>query len=230
MRTDRGPSVMDEKKSDIRQQNALRRVTGNPGVEEALTALGSSELRISRRTREFMALILLVGILVVAGAFWSGRTGIGLTPTLPVASPDVRAGDSNIESTPAVRYATRGEWIEASGLWSRFGILAAAYDGEKIVMSSAESAFGSLGCRISPYGQPMSGACYEVGKASVSKLPAERSCLWEVVILEISPTSIRGKRQLRREESDPGCAVDYRSAPSPFTLERPHGQPTLAIK
>ena len=221
---------MTEEKNQIPQEDSRKGVSGDPSVDKLFVALTSSELRISRRTRELMALILLIGILVVAGVVWSGRTEIGLTTTRPATSPDVRTGDGNIESTPEVKYATRGEWIETSGLWSRFGVLGGAYDGEQIVMSSAESAFGSLGCRISPRARPMSGACYEVGKASISKLPAERSCLWQVVVLEISPTSIRGKRLLKTEESDPGCAVDYKSVPSPFVLERPHGQPALAIK
>jgi hypothetical protein len=230
MQRDRGTSVMDEDKDELIQLDSRKRVAGDPTVEKLLVALTSSELRISRRTREFMALILLIGILVVAGVFWTGRTENGLTTSVPAIAADVRAGDGNIESTPEVKYATRGEWIEPSGSWSRFGVLGGAYDGEQIVMSSAESAFGSLGCRLSPRGRPMSGTCYEVAKASISKLPAERSCLWQVVVLEISPTSIRGKRLLKTEESDPGCAVDYKAMPSPFTLERPRGQQTLAIK
>jgi len=220
---------MDENKDEILQGDLRKGVEGNPSIKEVLAALTSSQVRISRRTREFMALILLIGIFIVACGFWSGRSEIGLTTTLPATSPDVRAGDGNFESTPEVRYATTGEWTETSGLWSRFGVLGGAYDGEKIVMSSAESAFGSLGCRISPRGRPMGGTCYEVAKASISKLPAERSCLWQVVVLEISSTSIRGKRLLKTEESDPGCAVDYKAMPSPFTLERPHGQPDHPI-
>lgn len=226
MRTDSGTSVMDQHKP---QQDSPGRVESNPSIEEVLVALGSSERRISRRTREFMALILLVGILVVVSVIWGGRSEMGLTTTLPGMSPDAQAGDGNLESMPEVKYATRGEWTETSGLWARFGVLGGAYDGEQIVMSSAESAFGSLGCRISPRGRPMSGTCYEVAKASISKLPAGRSCLWQVVVLEISPTRIHGKRLLKTAESDPGCAVDYRSVPSPFTLERPHGQPDHAI-
>jgi hypothetical protein len=221
---------MTEEKNQIPQEDSRQGVDIDANSAEAFPTRTPSQLRVSRRTREFMALILLIGILVVAGVVWSGRTEIGLTTTRPATSPDVRTGDGNIESTPEVKYATRGEWIETSGLWSRFGVLGGAYDGELIVMSSAESAFGSLGCRISPRGRPMSGACYEVAKASISKLPTERSCLWQVVVLEISPTSIRGKRLLKTEESDPGCAVDYKSLPSPFMLERPHGQPALAIK
>jgi hypothetical protein len=220
---------MDEDKDEILQADWRKGVEDNPGIKEALAVLTSSQVRISRRTREFMALTLLIGIFIVACGFWSGRTGIGSTTTFPAASPDFRAGEGNIESTPEVRYATTGEWIETSGLWSRFGVLGGAYDGDKIVMSSAESAFGSLGCRLSPHGRPMGGTCYEVAKASISKLPAERSCLWQVVILEISPTSLRGKRLLKTAESDPGCGVDYKSVPSPFMLERPHGQPDRPV-
>jgi hypothetical protein len=226
MQKERGTSAMGEDKDEILQGDWRKGVEGNPCIKEVLATLTSSQVRISRRTREFMALILLIGIFIVACGFWSGRTGIGLTTTLPAISPDVRAGEGNIESTPEVTYATTGEWVETSGLWSRFGVLGGAYDGDKIVMSSAESAFGSLGCRLSPRARPMGGTCYEVAKASISKLPTERSCLWQVVILEISPASIRGKRQLKTEESDSGCAVDDKSI---FMLERPHGQPDHRI-
>ena len=220
---------MDEDKDEIVKGDWRKGVAGDPSTMEVMEALISSEVRISRRTREFMALILLIGILVVAGVVWSGRTENALTTAVPAVSRDLQAGDGSVESTPDVRYVTRGEWIDPSELWARFGVLGAAYDGETIVMSTAESRFGSLGCRVSPRGRPMNGTCYEVGKTSTSKLLGERDCVWQVAFVNISPTRIRGKRVLKTEESDPGCAQDYKSLPSPFTLERPHGQPDRPV-
>lgn len=214
---------MGEDMNQLPQEGGSKGVEIDPNGEEALQAPTPYQLRVSRRTRETMALVLVVGILVITYGLWGGRTETGPTTSYPATSPDIQAGDGDMESAPEVRYATRGEWIETSGLWSKFGVLGAAFDGEKIVMSSAQSPRGSLGCRIVPRGKPMTGACYETGRASSSKLPAGRTCSWQIVVLEISQTTIRGAQALKTGESDAECAKDYESRPSPFRFERPHG-------
>jgi hypothetical protein len=93
-------------------------------------------------------------------------------------------------------------------LWAEFGVLGAAFDREKIVMNSAQSSRGSLGCWIVPSDKPMTGTCHETGRASSSKLPAGRSCSWQIVVLELSQTRIRGAQALKTGESDTECAKD----------------------
>jgi hypothetical protein len=221
---------MSEDKNQLPQEDPRQGVEIDPNNDEAYPAQTPYQLRVSRRVHELMALILLIGILVIAFVFWRGRTKNPLTVSHRPSSLGVQAGDGDPESTPEVRYATRGEWIETSGPWSKFGVVGAAFDGEKIVMSSAESPRGSLGCWVSPRGRPLSGACFEIGAPSTSKLPAGRTCTWQIVVLEISPTTMRGVRMLKRGESDPDCAEDYKLVPSAFMLERPHGRPDRPSK
>jgi len=205
--------------------NFIVRHSLSPNVNEAVPTRAPHQLRVSRRTRKRIELILVIGILVVGFGLLIGGIKKMLETSHPTTSPDFRSGHGNLESTPEVRYATRGEWFEASGSWAKFGVLGAAFDGEKIVMSSAESAHGSLGCQIFPGERLMGGTCYEFGWTSSSKLPARRNCLWQIAVLEISQTTIRGARAFKTGESDPRCAEDYELRPSPFILQRPTGQP-----
>lgn len=163
--------------------------------------------------------MLFVCLLVIVG--WKTWTGLSDVPTVP-ASQTV---DGDLESMPEVQFATRGGWLAASGVWSRFGVLGAAFDGERIVMNSAESAQGSLSCWISPRGRPMLGACYETGDSALSSLPAGRSCTWHIVVYAISKDTVQGARALKPGESDPGCVAEYGSLPSTFMWQRPRGQP-----
>ena len=166
----------------------------------------------------------MIGILAIAFGLCRGQVKDLLTTSHPSSSPDLQAGGGNLEATPEVKHATTGQWIEASGLWSKFGVLGGAFDGLEIVMSSRESARGSLSCWISPRERPMDGACIETTGTSDSKVPAGRSCAWKIVVIEISPTVLRGARVLDAGQSDPGCLKDYDSRPSPFALERPTGR------
>jgi len=214
---------MEEENGELLPVGTHTEPERDPIAHEASPPRDRHRLRVSRRTRKHIDLLLIIGILVIAFGLWSGRGKNGLTTPPPATSPDSQAGDADLESTPEVRFATKGEWIETSGLWSKFGVLGAAFDGEKIVVSSAESAHGSLGCWISLRGRPLSGACSETGPVAGSKLSVGRTCSWQIVILDISQTAIRGARVLKAGESDPGCAADYESRPSSFRWERPWG-------
>jgi hypothetical protein len=214
---------MEEENGQPLQVGTNAEFENDPVVNKVPPAGDRHRLRVSRRTRKHIDLLLIIGIFVIAFGLWSGRGKNGLTTPHPATSPDSQAGDADLESTPEVRYATKGEWIETSGLWSKFGVLGAAFDGEKIVVSSAESAHGSLGCWISLRGRPLSGACSETGPIAGSKLSVGRTCSWQIVILDISQTAIRGARVLKTGESDPGCGADYESRPSSFRWERPWG-------
>jgi hypothetical protein len=101
--------------------------------------------------------------------------------------------------------------------------MGAVFDGERIVINSAESDHGSLGCWVSPGAPPLRGKCHESSSPADSKLGAGRVCSWQLVIQEISQTRIRGARVIKEDGSDPGCKEDYGSLPSSFTLERPGG-------
>lgn len=205
-----------------RPREGARQDGENDRVEKAaLPPWVPPQMRVFLRTGDLLTLILLLGILIIAYGYWRGTKENGLETPVPTVSSDVESGDGDMESTPEVKYVTKGEWIETSGLWSKFGVLGGAFDGTRLVMSSAESARGSLGCWISPRGRLMNGACYETGRTSGSKPPVGRTCSWQIVVLEISATTIRGAQALRTGESDPECAVDYQSRPSPFTFERP---------
>jgi hypothetical protein len=219
----RGTSAMREDKSQGLQEGDRTEGKIDSNVVEAAPKADSRGLKVPRRTRKHIDLLLIIGILVIAFGLWSGRGKNGMTTSQPATSPGSQAGDADLESTPEVGYATKGEWIETSGLWSKFGVLGAAFDGEKIVVSSAESAHGSLGCWISLRGRPLSGACSETGPIAGSKLSVGRTCSWQIVILDISQTAIRGARVLKTGDSDPGCAADYESRPSSFRWERPWG-------
>jgi len=216
--------TMAKDEDQLPQEGGHLEVEGGPLGEEVIPAPTPYQLRVSRRTREYMVLILLVGILAIACGLWMGRAENGVVTSRPAASPGVQAGEGDLESTPEVKYATTGEWVETSGLWSGFGVLGAAFDGERIVLSSGESRRGSLGCWISPRERPMTGTCYETGRDASSKSPAGRTCSWQIVVLEISPGTIRGAQALKAGESDSECAVDYISRPAPFKFERPLGR------
>jgi len=212
---------MGEDKNQLLQEGARAEAEIDSNVIEAVPKSDPQGLKVPRRTRDNVELALLIGILAIAFGLWRGAVKDLLTTSHTATLPDLQAGGGNLESTPEVKHATTGEWVEASGLWSKFGVLGAAFDGLEIVMSSRESPRGSLSCWISPRGRPMDGACTETGGAS--GLPAGRSCSWKIVVIEISPTILRGARVLDTGQSDPGCLKDYDSRPSPFVLERPTG-------
>ena len=193
-------------------------------LNETVTRPAPNKMRMPRHTRNRICLILVIGILAIVYGFYRSRTAGGLSVWRPASSSDVHGKGGDLESMAELQCATRGEWIEVTGIWSKFGVLGAAFDGQKIVMSSGESAVGNLGCWISPLGRPMTGTCSEAGPSAGSNLPVGRTCSWQIVVQEISPTNIRGARMLKAKESDPGCAMDYPSLPSPFVWERPHGQ------
>ena len=115
--------------------------------------------------------------------------------------------------------ATSGGWVESNGAWSNYGILGSAFDGEKIVMSSAESKFGSLGCNLFLRGDLINGICYENFPMIASPTqPPTQICAWELTISKISKSLIQGFRTLKSSESDPGCKENYPSRPTAFTF------------
>ena len=180
------------------------------------------QVKVSRRTRDFIPVLLAGGLLILACALWVGRSDVALSNFPPSVPQHTSSPDGDARSKQEVAYATSTAWIEASELWSKFGILGAAFDGERIVMNSAESARGSIGCWISPRGRPMTGVCYETDRASDSRLSQDRSCTWKIVVLEISPSTILGTRSINSEESDPACATNDEPRPYMFVFEKPH--------
>jgi hypothetical protein len=197
-----------------------------PNPNEVYPVEDHYRLRVSGRTQNRLKafvraeILVLVGVLLVVGVKKWSETSLFAT------GPAFQAADGNLESTPEVRYATTGEWIAVSGLWSKYGVLGAAFDGERIVLSSSESKYGSVSCWISPRERPMTGACYESSTTPDSQLPDDRTCSWRIIVYEISPTVIRGARLLKAGESNRECASDRPSLPSSFAWERPQGQPT----
>jgi hypothetical protein len=192
-------------------------------VNGAVPPQDPKRLRRSRLNRERTEKSLAIALLVFGFplSYVGGKSWPKIWPPVSSHGPQALAG--NLEATPEVRNATRGEWTEVSGQWSEFGVLGAAFDGEEIVFNSAESERGSLGCWISPRGQPLHGHCHESRNPGKSNLGAGRTCSWRLVVYEISPTRMHGARVLKSEGSDPGCTQDYGSLPSSFTWERPSG-------
>ena len=212
---------MGEDKDQLPQETANPAGVAGLQDEKAHAFLDSPPLRTSSRTREYMAIVLLVGILAVAYGLWMGRAENKPSYSQAASTAGVRASGGDLESMPEVRNATTGGWVETSGVWSRFGVIGGAFDGERIVLSSGDSPRGSLGCWISPGERPMTGSCNETGRGSSSKSPSGRTCSWQIVVQEISPDSIRGAQALKAGESDPKCGADYGSRPSHFKFERP---------
>jgi len=212
---------MSNEKSQSPSDNSHISVETDPTLEEGFPK-ASCHSPVSPRMAGMMVLLLLIGILAIILVFWRQRFEkvAGASPA-PILSGD-QADNGDGESTKEVNYVTKGEWIETTGLWSKFGVLGAVFDGEKIVMSSADSSVGSLGCWISPRKHPMTGICYEIDRASNSKLTEDRSCAWKIVALEISPSSILGTRSINTEVSDPACGSNKEPRPYIFILDVPH--------
>ena len=212
---------MSDDKSPSPTDNARERVEIGLGLERGL-AKSTHQSRVSPRTGGMMILLFIIGIFAIISVFWRERLEKGLGASNPPILSGDQADNGDMESTQEVKYVTRGEWVETSGLWSKFGVLGAVFDGEKIVMSSADSSVGSLGCWISPRSQPMTGVCYQTDRASNSKLLQDRSCAWKIVILKISPSSILGTRSINAEASDPACVANNEPRPYVFVLDVPH--------
>jgi hypothetical protein len=161
-------------------------------------------------------LILAYPLRTVVTKNWPHASGMA-------TSSSVQSVTGNFGTTSEVANTMRGDWIEVSGWWSKYGVMGAVFDGEKIVISSGESDHGSVGCWVSPGVRPLQGNCHESSSPTASKLGAGRVCSWRLVIQEISQNRIRGTRVIKDDGSDSICKEDYGALPSSFTLERPGG-------
>ena len=166
--------------------------------------------------------LLVMGLLILAYPLWKVGTKNWPHARGTATPPSAQSAAGNLAASE-VANTMRGQWIEVSGWWSKYGVLGAAFDGEVIVINSAESDHGSLGCWVSPGARPLRGNCHESSRPAGSKLRAKRVCSWQLVIQEISQTRIRGTRVVRDDDSDLACKEDYGSLPSSFTWERPGG-------
>jgi hypothetical protein len=166
--------------------------------------------------------LLGIGFLVLAYPLWNvvTKNWPHARETTPLGA---QSASGNLEATPEVANTMKGEWIEVSGWWSKYGVMGAAFDGEEIVINSGESDHGGLGCWVSLDARPLRGKCHESSRSAGSKLGSGRVCSWQLVIQEISQTRIRGARVFKEDGSDPGCKEDYGSLPSSFTWEKPGG-------
>ncbi len=209
--------------------DSRRHEPGNSAPGEGLTGDGAvlqpdrNRVKRSRPQIESTEKLLAIGLLIFAFPIWyvGTKTWSRLWP--PAASHEALYLPGNPETAPEVRNATRGEWTEVSGWWSKFGILGAGFDGEEIVFNSAESEHGSLGCWVSLRARPLRGYCYESSSQSDPRVRGRRVCSWQLVVDEISTARIRGSRVLNSGGSDQGCTGDYGSLPSSFNWERPNG-------
>jgi hypothetical protein len=195
-----------------------------PKVNGAVLQRDQNGLSRSRSRLERAEKLLVIGLIIFVFLLWYVGTKKWSKIWPPGSSHDPQSLAGDLEATPEVRNATRGEWIEGYGWWSKFGVLGTAFDGEGIVINSAEGENGSLGCWISPQSYPLGGVCHESSGPSHSKLRGEQLCSWRLVVDEISPDRIHGSRVLKREGSDAACLANYGLLPSFFTWERPRGQ------
>jgi hypothetical protein len=180
------------------------------------------ELRISRRrlvSIQKLLVAIFFGLLAIIGI-----EGMKLRPGTPAAS-EMTPQTGAMDSLPEVQFATRGGWIADSGSWAKFGVVGAAFNGERIVLNSAESPHGNLSCWISPRGRPMPGVCLETSGAALSPVAANPTCSWRIVVYSVTQDAIRGAKVLNPEESDLACVNEYGSLPSTFLWQRPQGLP-----